>query len=46
VLLAVVVALPIVTGRSARGREPGPEPVASGRDDAQDAVDELPRTVL
>jgi alpha-1,2-mannosyltransferase len=49
VLLAVVVALPIVTGRSARGRAPAtadPEDVASGGDDAEDAVDEVPRTVL
>jgi alpha-1,2-mannosyltransferase len=41
VLLAVVVALPIIPGRSARGRA-----VSSGGDDAEDPVDELPRPVL
>ena len=48
VLLAIVVALPIVTGRSARGRsaEASPATQASGGDDAEDAVDEVPRPVL
>lgn len=48
VLLAIVVALPIVTGRSATGRGPATDPgaVSSGGDDAEDAVDEVPRTVL
>jgi alpha-1,2-mannosyltransferase len=48
VLLAIVAALPIVTGRSARGRAPGdgPATASSGGDDAEDAVDELPRPVL
>ena len=48
VLLAIVVALPIVTGRSGRGRAPAAslEDQASDGDDAEDAVDELPRTVL
>ena len=48
VLLAIVVALPIVSGRSARGRAPegSPATVGSGGDDAEDAVDEVPRTVL
>jgi len=50
VLLAIVVALPIVSGRSARGRAPAtapaPEAEASGGDDAEDPVDEVPRPVL
>ena len=48
VLLAIVVALPIVTGRSARGRAPDGSPmrVGSGGDDAEDAVDEVPGPVL
>ena len=48
VLLAIVVALPIVTGRSARGRPPEASPAEprSGGDDAEDAVDEVPGPVL
>ena len=47
-LLAIVVALPIVTGRSGRGRAPTGSPDAEGSDgdDAEDAVDEVPRPVL
>ena len=48
VLLAIVVALPIVTGRSGRGRTTtgSPEAERSDGDDAEDAVDEVPRPVL
>jgi hypothetical protein len=48
VLLAIVVALPIVAGRSARGRTPEQSPATpvSGGDDAEDAVDEVPGPVL
>ena len=48
VLLAIVVALPIVTGRSGRGRAPTGSRDAEGSDgdDAEDAVDEVPRPVL
>ena len=49
VLLAIVVALPIVTGRSAAGRDRvryGVRFGRSGGDDAEDAVDEVPGPVL
>ncbi len=48
VLLAIVVALPIVPGRSGRGRSPaaGDATQASDGDDAEDAVDEVPGPVL
>jgi hypothetical protein len=43
-MIAIVVALPIVTGRSARGRIVGPG--ASAGDDAEHAIDELAATGL